>query len=394
MKRSVLLVFAAIVVAFFAAVGTEYYEQWQNEKPQISISNSSGPIVIGAILPLSGDTGAVGVPIRNAATLAVKEINEKGGINGRPLQLEVKDSGCDARMAVNATLELIDNWHVPVIFGGGCSSETLAAAPLTERAQVILFSPSATNSEITTAGDYVFRNAPSDINQGRLLAEAAYSQGYKRVGVLSEEKDYTIGIMNVFHTRLKSLGGEAITETYHSETSDVKDQITALQNQKVDALLVVIQSPSKADMIFETLKTVGWSVPLLGNDVVVGADEALRRYAKETEGLIGADFDIDETNERYQEFLRVYEIAFSAPPDFALYAALSYDAMHLIGEAIQEVGANSSSIQQYLTKVVNRVGAAGLLTLDENGDPVSGHVLKIVHGGAVSRLTPGLTSTD
>lgn len=363
-----------------------YYQQQVIERVEQPAVSAVGPITLGAIIPLSGEVAAVGVPIERAAKLAVQEINRGGGIGGRLLQLSVRDGRCDAREAVNAAETFISIDHVPIIFAGGCSSETLAVAPLAERARVILFSPSATSPEITNAGEYVFRNAPSDASQGRLLAEAAFARGYKKVGILQEQTDYAVGISTVFGARFQELGGSVKIETYRSDAVDVKDDLVNLKNSDIDALLFVVQAPAKADLILDQLPETAIQPPLFTNDVALGAsafidEDHAQDHAVYIEGLIAADLGVDEGNPLYQEFIKKYKDAYGEEAAFPLYAALSYDAIHILGEALAKVGANPEAIKSYLATVKDRRGVAGVLTLDEHGDPISGHVLKQVIKG-------------
>ncbi|KKU47714.1 hypothetical protein A3H10_03735 [Candidatus Uhrbacteria bacterium RIFCSPLOWO2_12_FULL_46_10] len=384
-KKSTQIIIAAVAVVFILMIWSAYYQQRAIEGGRQPAVNTAGPIQIGAIIPLSGDVAAVGMPIKKAAELALEEINKSGGINGRQLRLNIRDGRCDAREAVNAAETLITIDHVPIIFTGGCSSETLAVAPLAERSRVILFSPSATSPEITNAGEYVFRNAPSDASQGRLLAEAAFARGYQKVGVLQEQTDYAVGISIIFSARLKELGGSVQVETYRSDAVNVRDELANLKNVGIDALLFVVQSPAKADLILNQLHESEWHLPLLTNDVSLGASSFMdERYADTTEGLIAANLGVNEKNPLYQEFLKKYREAYGEEVTFPLYAALSYDAIYLLRDAILKNGLNPENIRAYLMSVKDRPGAGGTLTFDKNGDPVAGHVLKqIVNGKLV-----------
>ena len=369
-----------------------YYQRQVVERVEKSVESTVGPITLGAIIPLSGEVAAVGVPIEKAAELAVEEINKAGGINGRQLKLTVRDGRCDAREAVNAAETFISIDHVSVIFAGGCSSETLAVAPLAERARVILFSPSATSPEITNAGEYVFRNAPSDASQGRLLAEAALARGYKKMGILQEQTDYAVGISTVFSARFQELGGTVKVETYRSDAMNVKDELTNLKNSDIEALLFIVQAPAKADLILDQLPEASIQLPLFTNDVALGAgafiDEAhAADHAINIEGLIAADLGVDESNSLYQDFIKKYKDAYGEEAAYPLYAALSYDAIHILSDAIFKAGTNPGAIKSYLEDVKDRRGAAGVLTIDEHGDPISGHVLKQVIKGHLAGIT-------
>ena len=128
----------------------------------------------------SGDGAVDGIPLQRAVTLAVNEINLAGGIQGQNVEVVWEDGKCEARAATAAAQKLVTMDAVRVIFGGVCSSETLAMAPMTEGAKVILLSPSSTSPDITTAGDFVFRTAASDALAGRVAAQYAYEKLTKR----------------------------------------------------------------------------------------------------------------------------------------------------------------------------------------------------------------------
>src|SRR3989338_8967946 len=143
-----------------------------------------GSVKIGVVVPLTGNKAAYGIPLRRAAELALEEINMGGGIAGKPLEAVWEDGKCEAKDATAAAQKLINVDGVKIIFGGVCSSETLAMAPLTEAAKVLVVSPSATSPDITAAGDYIFRTAPSDAAAGSVAAEyASTKMGAKKGAV-------------------------------------------------------------------------------------------------------------------------------------------------------------------------------------------------------------------
>src|SRR6516162_5295367 len=114
------------------------------------------PITIGAVLPLSGDAARWGIPPRNAADLAIDEINGAGGIDGRTLRLMAEDDRCQPADGVAAFNKIMAAVTTPVILGAVCSSSTLTIAPLAEASKTVLISPASTSPKVTNAGDFVF----------------------------------------------------------------------------------------------------------------------------------------------------------------------------------------------------------------------------------------------
>lgn len=380
------IIITLTVIAFLAVLGGTYTLRVVQEHPRPLVEAQPGQLNIGAIIPLTGEAAAVGLPIRQAAELAIQEINDAGGVNGQPVRFIVEDGRCDPRTAVTGAEKLIAQYAVPIIFAGGCSSETLAVAPIAERQGRILFSPSATSPAITTAGDYVFRSAPSDASQGKILAEAAWARGYDTVGVLVEETDYAVGIADVFQRSFEALGGTVVSKFTGTDAATVSPQLTELMQPATDALLFIAQTPSTADLVLSALEASPRPVPLLTNDVVMGSAEVLRGHAALVEGMLGADLDVDATRPAFQEFIKRYQAASGEDVAFPYYAALSYDAVHLLVDVVRTAGLDPDAIRQALSQVRERPGAAGQLTLDEHGDPVAGHILKQITKGVAVQV--------
>src|SRR3989344_5758192 len=156
MKNKLILILAILGLIFIIACGNK-----EN-------------IRIGFIGPLSGDVASIGQSVKAAIELGVEEVNQAGGINGQPLEVIYEDGKCGPKDSTDAANKLINIDKVPVIIGGGCSSETLAAAPIAETSKVTLLSYCSSNPKITESGDYIFRTYPSDAFQGKVAAEKIY----------------------------------------------------------------------------------------------------------------------------------------------------------------------------------------------------------------------------
>ncbi len=149
--------------------------------------SSAESVRIGAILPLTGDAGSYGVGLERGMELALENVNEHGGINGRTLGVVVEDSQADPAKAVSAFNKLRTVDGVPMVIGDMFSAGTLAIAPIAERNKVVLLSPSASAVELTEAGDYIFRIYPSDTYDGMYLATYARKEMHAaRVAVISK----------------------------------------------------------------------------------------------------------------------------------------------------------------------------------------------------------------
>ena len=165
---AILIILIVLVVGYFLAQGSAPEE-------------GDDIITIGFIGPLTGDAVSYGEPISNGVRMAVDDINQAGGVNGKMLEVIYEDGRCTNEDALNAAQKLVNIDGVKMIIGGACSGETLAMLPVTEAAGVVVISPSASSPDLTGAGRFFFRNSPSDAEGGRKLAELV-GQQYTKVG--------------------------------------------------------------------------------------------------------------------------------------------------------------------------------------------------------------------
>ena len=382
MMNKTLLGILSLFLVFLAACGTAVPDASETmEKPADEMK--ADKIVMGAIFPLTGDGAAYGVPFSQQLMLAVDELNAAGGIDGTMVEIILEDSKCNPKDASTATSKLVNVDNVKVIFGGACSGETLGAAPIVEEAGVILISPSATSPDITTAGDYIFRTAPSDAFAGKVAAEKAIEMGFTRAAIIYETTDYSQGLRKVFDEVFTEKGGEvAIVESFATEDTDFKTQILKVKNTNPDVIYVVPQTPAKGVLLIKQLREQGVEQQLITAEVLIG-EVVIKENGADLEGLIGVEAAFDETGELAQQALDLYrkkhgDIA------FGFYQAATRDAFYLVVEAIQEHGYDADAIKTALYATKDWDGAIGKLTLDENGDPIlSFSVKKVVDGQLV-----------
>jgi branched-chain amino acid transport system substrate-binding protein len=353
-----------------------------------SCSQSDAPktITLGALAPLTGDASSYGIDLQNSAMLAVKDINEAWAAQGMTLELQWENGACNGKDAATATQKLVDVDMLQVILGGFCSSETLAAAPITEAAQVVLFSSGSSSPDVTNAGDYVYRDWPSDSYQGTKLADFAAQNGWKTVAMISEETDYAKGVAGAFTVEFEAKGGTVNEEKFLSEDSDFKTQITKLKATTPDAWFINPQTPVKADVLFKQLKDMGVAGPFLLNDVAGTSNDLLTNYKDFLEGSYTATLYIDEESQGVKDFLANYQATYAKDPVYLGYDLTTYDAVWILAEAVAQVGNDGPAVKEYLDSFAGYEGLSGQIDFDQNGDPLAGHsVYKIVDGVLVKQ---------
>ncbi|MBW2969888.1 penicillin-binding protein activator [Candidatus Woesearchaeota archaeon] len=351
----------------------------------VQVETETPKIVFGAIAPLSGDCAEYGEVVRDGILIAVEEINAKGGINGKQVEVIFEDDKCTAKDATTAVQKLIDVDGVKVVFGGAASSETLGAAPIVEQAKVILISAISSSPDITNAGDFVFRTYPSDAYSASVAAEYAFKQGWKRAAVFSEQKDYSQGLRRIFKESFTKAGGEIVAdEVYASDDADFRAQVLKIKDSKPDVVVVYPQTDVKGLALVKQLKENGVNQQLIGAEILV-AKGSVEKDPALLEGLIGLELGLDDKNPKSSALFAKYrKEKGQEPPLSPVFMASAYDDVFLIADAVSEVGLDAEKIRDWLYNVKDWDGALGKVSIDKNGDPIlKNFLVKQVQDGEV-----------
>lgn len=347
------------------------------------LGTGAGVITIGGIAPLTGDGASYGIELQRVAEMALADVNEAWADKGMELDIQWEDGGCNGKDASTAAQKLVDIDQVEIIHGGFCSSETLSAAAITDPAGVILFSSGSSSPDVTDAGDYVYRDWPSDNFQAVKLAELANELGYTKIAVITEQQDYTLGISTAFKAAFEALGGTVVEETYLASDMDFKTQLTKLSAEEPDTYLVNPQTPVKSDIIMKQMQELGLEGPFLLNDVAGTSSDLLSTYADYLEGSFTATVDLDLSQEGLIDLQADYLASFGEEITYLTYEASTYDAVWILANAIMEVGNNAEAVKAYLDDFPGYDGLMGSIDFDENGDPLTGHVVFTVSNGEI-----------
>jgi branched-chain amino acid transport system substrate-binding protein len=357
------------------------------ELPKRGGEESTGPIKIGVMMPLTGDAASYGESENRAIQVAVEEINKAGGINGQMIELVTEDSKCDPQAGGTAAQKLMNVSQVRIIIGGACSGETLAAAKITEPAKVIVLSPSASSPLVSGAGDFVFRTYPSDALAGKIAAKYAYEKlNARKAAILTELTDYAQGLRGVYKQAFTDLGGQIVAdETYTTGDTDFRTQILKIKTANPDVIYVVPQTPTPGVAVFRQLRENGVTSIFTTAEVLLDR-QVVKDNAAILEGVIGVEVAVDyEGNAKARAFRDAHRAKFSNA-DPGSFAANAYDAVYLIKDAIEDVGLDTEKIRDWLYGVKNWSGTIGLVTMDQNGDPVMGENVRKITNGTVTDL--------
>jgi branched-chain amino acid transport system substrate-binding protein len=196
---------------------------------------------LGFSAPLSGPLKQVGEAFLQGTNLAIQEANQAGGIGGKRINLTVLNDGGDKAQAIEVASKLLSSDALGVI-GPYSSSTTLASSEIYNQGLPII-APAATNPKVSSAGPYIFRVAPSDLEQGSAMARLVLARGHKAVAVLFDENDaYSKGLADAFSAEAERIGLQVspITFTLNSYTT------AKVGNYAVDAMFISGYTPDVA----------------------------------------------------------------------------------------------------------------------------------------------------
>lgn len=343
----------------------------------------SDTIKIGGVAPLTGDVPALGAAMANGAKLAVKEINEAGGVLGKQIEFIVEDDQNQASVAPNAITKLIEQDEVVAVIGTYASKCSIPMAAVAKASKVVMISPGSTNEKVTLeGGEYVFRACFIDPYQGKVGAQFAKEDlGANKVAMMYDVgNDYCVGIAKEFKSNFVTSGGiVAFEETYNQGESDFKAFLTEIKELNVDVLYLP-DNYSTVGLIAKQAKELGITAKLLGSDswsdpglVEVGGEAIEGAYFTDHVSLLS-------DNPKVQSFVENYKTEFSSDP--SAFSVLGYDAVYLVVKAMENADSSeSAAIKDALAKI-NMDGVSGNITFDENRNPVKTAVINKVENGS------------
>lgn len=347
-------------------------------------------IKIGFFGDLTGPTFNFGLSAKNGVLMAADEINQAGGINGHQIDIVIEDDKGSPEEAARVTGKLIDRYKVIAIVAAGASGNSLAASPKAQAAHVPLIAPSSTNPAVTQAGDYIFRACFIDPFQGKVMAKFAANtlEAKKAAIMLDFNSPYSRGLTEFFELSFTKLTGQiVIKQSFSQGDADYRGQLSAIKTANPDVIYIPGYYGDVA-IIAKQARQLGLNVPLLGTDGwdapelwELGGDALNNSY-------ISNHYSADDPSETIQKFVHAYRQRYgNLTPD--AHAALAYDALRFLAEAIQKAGTTEGpKLRDALAETKNFPGVTGTITMDASRNAVKpAVVLKLEDGRYVYQET-------
>jgi len=299
---------------------------------------SSDKIVIGVAGAQSGDLASYGLPTLNAAKLVAKEVNAKGGINGKKVEILPMDDQCKPELATNAATKLVSE-KVNLVIGHICSGATKAALPIYKDAKVIVISPSATSTELTQSGDYpnFFRTISYDLVQGKAGAEFAENTLHvKKVAIIHDKGDYGKGIAESAKTALEE-GKQAKVVLFEGITPggvDYSAVVQKIKNSGADCVIFGGYHPEASKIIIQ-MHQKGLKIPFVSDDGVK-VDTFIKTAGADAEGVYATGPQILADNAIYKKAIEDHKKDFGSDP--GAFFPQAYAASQALMNAVAKAG--------------------------------------------------------
>jgi branched-chain amino acid transport system substrate-binding protein len=334
------------------------------------------PLRIGAILAVTGPASFLGAPEARTLEMLVEDLNAKGGVDGRKVELLVKDTGGDPAKAVSFAKQLMEEDRVFAIIGPATSGETMAIKPVAEEGKTLLLSCAAAEVIVNPIASHVFKVAPKDSFAAEMIFRRMKKMGVKRIGFLSSNTGFGKAGKDQVEKLAPAHGIEiAVSEVYDKAATDLTAEVTKLKAANVQAVLNWSIEPAQA-IVIKNVRQIGLAVPIFQSHGFANIQYA-RAAGAAAEGVIFPASRIvvaDALPERHPQkpivasYKKGYEARFKE--DVSSFGGHAYDALMILVRAVKEAGLDRDKVRAGIENMKGFVGTAGVFNFtpaDHNG---------------------------
>ncbi len=352
---------------------------------QVGGCQQNGTIKVGFAGEISGKGADLGIGARNGVMMAAEEINQRGGIHGKKIEVIARDDQGEPDVARKVDQELIDQGVVAII-GHITSQQTLAGLEVTQPAGVVMISPTASSSLLTGKDDLFFRVAADNGAELQVLGQEIWDRGNETMVIMydaenvSFAKTYAEGAGQVFQQR----GGTILAVIpFSDDDKTLPGLIREIRLMDPDAVLVVASALTTA-LVSQHIHLEDWEVDLFASDWAY-SDLLLQAGGKAIEGTeLVVSYDVNSQAPNMAAFRERYIQAFGFEPNYA--SAQGYEAMMVLAGALVQTGGDAEGLPDGLRGIQNVQGLVSPISIDAFGD--------VIRPMFLFRVTDGILSLD
>lgn len=344
-----------------------------------SSGGGGGTIKLGVVLSTSGLLGPMGQDMMKAAELAVKEINDGGGLLGKKVELVEEDDTTDAATALTRVKKIVEVDGVQLMVAGMTSGGAMAIGPYLAQKGVLAVSPSATSPNLQNQPwkEWLFRSTPDDAFQGAVLADFVKEKGYSKLATMVQDNPYGVGLEKALVDSLKAKGwtGKQVVSVHYDPTKkDYRTELDQIKSASPDVVLAVTYAEDGI-IVFKQASEMG-----LGNIAWLGCDgnygDGMFAEPKAADfmaaSMVAGTRAAGPSGATYTKFATAYKTF--AGKDASVYTDTVYDAIKLLAASVKAAGkTDPAAVKAEMLKIgKNYDGASGTITFNTTGDRVSG----------------------
>ena len=360
----------------------------------LTVSGSAGAaetVKVGLMAPVTGAWASEGQEMKRNIDLLAAQVNEKGGLNGKKVEVIVEDDGGDPRTASLAAQRLTTKGVVAVIGTYG-SAVTEATQTIYDEAGITQIANGSTAVRLTEKGlKHFFRTCPRDDEQGKVGAAALEKMGAKKIALLHDSSAYSKGLADEINGILKAKKANVVFfDALTPKEQDYSAILTKLKAAGPDVVFFtgkksVVLDLKRPDAIFATgyypeaglllkqKKQMGWNVPFIGGDAINNPDLVKIAGKDAASGFqflsppVPNDLDTPEA----KAYLATYKAKYGEAPN-SIYGILAADGFRVVTKAIAETKAtDADKLRDYLVnKLKDFPGLTGKIAFNAKGDRV------------------------
>lgn len=375
-------------LAFAAAVGFGLFACEEKKAPapggpapKPPAASAAAVVKVGHYASMTGSEATFGRSTDEGIRLAVKEINDAGGVTvgGKKMPLEVitEDTESKAEKAKDVVSKLVHKDKVVAVLGEVASSISLEGAPVCQKAGVPMITPSSTNADVTAVGDHIFRVCFIDPFQGSAGAKfAAEDLKVKHMGLLVDMASaYSQQLAEEFTKAFEKAGGKIVQRAeYTKGEKDFNARLTKIREAKPEAIYIPGYYQDVSNISVQA-RQLGMTMPLLGGDGW-DSEELGKNAGKAIEGCFYTNhYAPDDPSPEIQTFVAKYKAAYGGRTPDGL-AALGYDAARILAQSIERAGSTEGkALRDAIAATRDFKGVTGTITINEKRDAVKPAVI-------------------
>ncbi len=358
----------------------------KDEKPALKV---------GALLSVTGPASFLGAPEARTLEMLVEAVNAKGGIDGRKVQLLVKDTGGSPEKAVSFAKQLIDEEQVFAIIGPATSGETMAVKPIAEEGKTLLLSCAAAEVIVNPVAPHVFKVAPRDAYAAEVIFRRMKKMGIRRIGFLSSNTGFGKAGKEQVEKLAPAHGIEiAVSDVYDKSATDLTAEVTKLKAAKVEAVLNWSIEPAQS-IVIKNVRQIGLAIPIFQShgfaniQYAKAAGAAAEGVMFPASRIVVADSLAPGDPQRpvIAAYKRDYEARYKE--DVSTFGGHAWDAFHLLAHAVTVGQGDREKARAALEGTKGFVGTAGVFGFspaDHNGLGIDAFEMIVVRDGRFAVL--------